>query len=267
MANLILNKESGENDIRNYFKGVLSLLKSNDEFPVSLDDVWMLVYPRKDHAVRSLKENFMEGVDYQAFPKNGERSDDGRFTGGGNDYHLTVPCLEFFIARKVRPVFEIYRQVFHKAVEEKTTKLKTNKENNMAIEASFLRAQASLTRANEAKARLLLEIANSDKDTTFSQVCRRLAVNTVCGDNTVALPEAGERTYSADEIAKQLGTNKNVIGRLAAKHDMKTPEYGKWFHDKSPYSNKEVSSFRYFKNAIAKFDEIMATNEITAHSV
>lgn len=27
---------------------------------------------------------------------------------------LSVPCLEFFIARKVRPVFEVYRQVFHK---------------------------------------------------------------------------------------------------------------------------------------------------------
>lgn len=27
---------------------------------------------------------------------------------------LSIPCLEFFIARKVRPVFEVYRQVFHK---------------------------------------------------------------------------------------------------------------------------------------------------------
>ena len=27
---------------------------------------------------------------------------------------LSVPCLEFFIARKVRSVFEVYRQVFHK---------------------------------------------------------------------------------------------------------------------------------------------------------
>ena len=26
---------------------------------------------------------------------------------------LSVPCLEFFIARKVRPVFEVYRKVFH----------------------------------------------------------------------------------------------------------------------------------------------------------
>lgn len=30
---------------------------------------------------------------------------------------LSVPFLEFFIARKVRPVFEVYRKVFHKVVD------------------------------------------------------------------------------------------------------------------------------------------------------
>lgn len=32
-------------------------------------------------------------------------------------YYLSVSCLEFFIARKVRPVFEVYRQVFHRVAE------------------------------------------------------------------------------------------------------------------------------------------------------
>ena len=30
------------------------------------------------------------------------------------EYNISVSCMEFFIARKVRPVFEVYRQVFHK---------------------------------------------------------------------------------------------------------------------------------------------------------
>lgn len=34
---------------------------------------------------------------------------------------LSVPCLEFFIARKVRPVFEVYRKVFHKVAEGNAT--------------------------------------------------------------------------------------------------------------------------------------------------
>ena len=75
----------------------------------------MLVYPRKDHAVRELiyGSQFIEGVDYQVFPIFGGNPKGGRPT---NEYKLTVSCMEFFIARKVRPVFEVYRQVFHQSV-------------------------------------------------------------------------------------------------------------------------------------------------------
>ena len=108
-----LTKDSGNREIKMYFQKILELKEIGAEFPVDLDEVWMLVYPRKDHAVRVLKENFMQGVDYQVFPKNEENSNGGRPT---NVYKLSVPCLEFFIARKIREVFEVYRQVFHKAI-------------------------------------------------------------------------------------------------------------------------------------------------------
>lgn len=110
-TNLILTKKSSDTEIRSYFKAILELSKSDNEFPVKLDEVWMLVYPRKDHAVRELKENFIEYIDYQVFLKNGENPKGGR---PSENYYLTVPCLEFFIARKVRAVFEVYRQVFHR---------------------------------------------------------------------------------------------------------------------------------------------------------
>ena len=74
----------------------------------------MLCYSAKDKAVRALKENFIENIDYQPLAQNGERT-----RGGQNkiDYHLSVSCLEYFIARKVRPVFDVYREVFHKVNE------------------------------------------------------------------------------------------------------------------------------------------------------
>lgn len=111
--NLILSKESSESEIKRYFNAILELSKSDNEFPINLDEVWMLVYPRKDHAVRELVDSsqFIEGVDYQVFLKNGENPKGGRPT---NEYKLTVSCMEFFIVRKVRPVFEVYRQVFQK---------------------------------------------------------------------------------------------------------------------------------------------------------
>lgn len=114
MQNLILTKTSSENEIRNYFKSVLRLSKSNKEFPVNLEVVWPLVYGRKADAVEALRRDFIESVDYQILRRNPQNSDKGRPV---EDYILTVSCMEFFIARKVRPVFEVYRRVFHKTAE------------------------------------------------------------------------------------------------------------------------------------------------------
>lgn len=117
MSNLILSKESSESEIKAYFNAVLKLSQSDNEFPINLDEVWMLVYSSRSKAVRALKDNFIENEDYLPVSKNGQRSDDGRFSNGNQtDYFLSLSCMEFFIARKVRPVFEVYRQVFHRTV-------------------------------------------------------------------------------------------------------------------------------------------------------
>lgn len=118
---LQLTKQSTDLEIKAYFEEVLKLSKDSEEFPVNLDDVWPLVYSRRDKAISSLKSNdlFLQDVDYQVFPKKVENSVTSLKLGENigrpkNIYMLSVPCLEFFIARKVRPVFEVYRQVFHK---------------------------------------------------------------------------------------------------------------------------------------------------------
>ena len=120
---LQLTKQSNAQDIKVYFEEVLKLSRDSEEFPVNLDDVWPLVFGRKEEAVRALKNDklFVENIDYQVLRKNAENPDSftqrsAKPQGGRptNIYMLSVPCLEFFIARKVRPVFEVYRQVFHK---------------------------------------------------------------------------------------------------------------------------------------------------------
>lgn len=115
-GNLILTKDSVPADIERYFRGVLALDQQDKVFSVNLDDVWQLAYTRKDAAVRALKANFIENVDYLPLPQNVERSEDGTFISGGTDYYFTSACLEYFVARKIRPVFEVYRRVFHHAV-------------------------------------------------------------------------------------------------------------------------------------------------------
>lgn len=109
-----LSLKSTNDEIRKYFIAVLNLSKSNEPYPVNLDMVWMLCYSEKGKATRALKENFIEGIDYQCLAQNGKTA-----TGGYRtiEYHLSVSCLEYFIARKVRPVFDVYREVFHKVNE------------------------------------------------------------------------------------------------------------------------------------------------------
>lgn len=119
---LQLTKQSTDQEIKAYFQEVLRMSKDSEEFPVNLDDVWPLVYAEKGKAVRALKSNelFVKDVDYILLAQNGKQDENNGKqdnTWGGNNqvtYMLSVPCLEFFIARKVRSVFEVYRQVFHK---------------------------------------------------------------------------------------------------------------------------------------------------------
>ena len=125
MADLVINQagqpesgylttESTEAQIRAYFNGLLTIARTQtNDFPVNLEDVWRLVYGRKDNAIRSLKRYFLQDVDFQVFRQNEEKSEKGRPI---ETYFLSLACLEFFVARKVRAVFEVYRQVFHKAI-------------------------------------------------------------------------------------------------------------------------------------------------------
>lgn len=192
---LKLTKDCPEATIKSYFQGILKLTRENKEFPVDLDDVWMLAYTRRDNAIRDLKEKFIENVDFtsknytqspdnQFSLKNEEKSEysdknrtkdvfqediflsknqpqkvDNQFLAQNGEnsrkgrpiekYYLSVSCLEFFIARKIRAVFEVYRQVFHKVAEkpQKTIVHKptskemlrlTSKSTREEIEAYFL---------------------------------------------------------------------------------------------------------------------------------
>lgn len=107
----MITKESSNEQLKQYFDGILSLYRSGNQFPVNLDEVWPLVYSRKSDAVEVLQKDFIQDVDYQVLRQNPQNPNGGRPT---NEYHISVECLEFFIARKVREVFNVYREVFKK---------------------------------------------------------------------------------------------------------------------------------------------------------
>lgn len=120
MCNITLSSQSSESQIKSYFNSVLTLSKSGEKFPIDLDDVWQICYAQKVKALQFLTESgqFYENEDYillsQKVKQNGEIS--ANVGSGGHNrqvYMLSVPCMEYLIARKVRAVFEVYRRVFH----------------------------------------------------------------------------------------------------------------------------------------------------------
>lgn len=147
-AHLQLSKSSTEEQLKQYFMGIVELNKSSEEFPINLDDIWPIAYNRKEEAVRALTSvgsGFMQDLDYQFFRKNAEKNNEGldfcsaemrsktiegsdfcstemwskKDRRGGHNkvtYFLSVSCAEYLVVRKCRPVFEIYRRVFHQVV-------------------------------------------------------------------------------------------------------------------------------------------------------
>lgn len=109
-----LTKASGEAGIRQYFEAIVRLEREQKEkFPIDLDTVWELAYERKDHAVRILNDAFIKGTDFQTIPQKGEAGKHNKTVV--NKYYLTVPAMEWFVARRVPAVFAVYREVFHQA--------------------------------------------------------------------------------------------------------------------------------------------------------
>ncbi|EHT6385144.1 ORF6N domain-containing protein [Escherichia coli] len=82
-------------------------------------------------------------------------------------------------------------------------------------------------------------------------------LNPIIGDNVIPLPVINEHYYSASEVGSQLKISANKVGRIANTYMLKTEQYGKWFIDKSPHSDKQVETFRYNNRGVQKIEEIL----------
>lgn len=111
------------------------------------------------------------------------------------------------------------------------------------------------SRAREAS--LWLRISAQVKSDTYRQVCASYASTVLAGREVIPLPQTTQHHYSATEIGEMFGISKQAIGNLANKYGMKTDEYGSWYHDKSPYSAKEVDVFKYNDHAVQRFRDLL----------
>lgn len=101
-------------------------------------------------------------------------------------------------------------------------------------------------------------LALSEKYTgDYHDVLVAHATKELTGQFLLPLPEAGKLTLSATEVGERLGVSSQKIGSIANKFNLKTEEYGKWFVDKSRYSDKQVETFRYYENVLPVMKAIL----------
>lgn len=197
MANLILTKSSTEDDLKRYFNAVLELSQSDNEFPINFDEVWMLVYKDKRSAIFELRDKFLQDVDYQTVRRKVQASNVAGYVYQ-DDYFLTVSCMEFFIARKVRPVFEIYRRVFHK-----TAQMRPQLPKNYADALRQLAAQVEQNEKllNEVEEKRTLIESQQQTIELQENELKESAPKAKFYDNVLQ----SNRIYTSTVVAKELG--------------------------------------------------------------
>lgn len=135
---IVFSKDYNEGQIKTYFTNIKNLRDSGEEYPVDFDTVWNLLYNRRSDAIKSLTSNFIKDIDYKVLRKMPQNPNGGRPM---DKYYLTVSALEYFVVRKIRPIFDVYREVFQavtdgKLIQQQNT-ISMEQINNMAQSMAY----------------------------------------------------------------------------------------------------------------------------------
>ena len=172
MEQIILSNPS---QLKSYFEKILQLANSGQPFPVNIDMVWDLVYERRDIATRALRETFIDSFDYELRQNAKVVKLSDLINGVKAECFLSVSCLEYFIARKNRDVFDVYRSVFHQKVKELQQIKEPSKKElaQMVIESETARELAESKILELApKAEVFEQIVNADNLMTLNDAAK-----------------------------------------------------------------------------------------------
>lgn len=132
-----------------------------------------------------------------------------------------------------------------------------NKPSKQPTTQQEQRAKAMLLNAQSRQCKLWLRLAETTDLPDYKHICQQKAAEVLAGSPVLPMQKAEKKTLSATEIGKILGITAHKVGMLANKFALKRDAYDKYFYDKSPNSNKQVETFRYYEDAVEKFKEIL----------
>lgn len=171
-------------------------------------------------------------------------------------YILTLSQAKQVLVRESKSV----RKATIKYIEELENQLTTKSKKVISAEDLEIKKQKLEIMDRNAKIRMsnqFLKIAKLTNDEKYKDVLIANSANCLSDVQLLELPKLEQKTYTATEIATLLNTTAHRIGKLSNEYNLKTDEFGCWYHDKSRYSNKHVESFRYYKNAIDVFRDLV----------
>jgi phage regulator Rha-like protein len=154
-----------------------------------------------------------------------------------------------------------YVKRFHEMEDTIHTLRKENAES-LKIKAQQDRAKAMLLNAqNRVLKTLMFTIQDKKLSPVATEVFGLKSIEEVTGIAMGNYLPQIEKTYTATEVGAMFGVSANKVGSIANRNGIKTEQYGITVMDKSPYSAKEVSSFRYNEKGVAKIKELIGNNK------
>lgn len=245
----------------------LPIKEHNGQRVVTFKDI-DAVHGRPDGtASRNFRENrnrFIESVDF--FTINLTSDEIRRQFGVGKNAGRTVTALTesgyLMLAKSFTDdlAWQVQRELVNSYFRSKDIiSAQADKLSEMKIRAAADRAAAMRMNAENRRLKLLLEHPHlKDLSPIAQQTWGLKAYEAATGkDVGNLLPECGALKQAgqlAAEWTKEFGikVTSATLGKLANQNGLKTDEYGVIAMDKSPYSSKEVPSFRYNSKGVAK---------------
>lgn len=194
-----------------------------------------------DWFLRMREYGFRENDDYTAVTQK-------KVTAQGNESEFTEYFISLDMAKEIcmiqrSEIGRKFRQYFIECEKELNSKPQTKEISDTERRFGMYDRLHALANKYE------------PKNESYSQILDAYATKELTGEFLLPLPET-EKTYSAGEIGQLLGISANKVGKIANANNLKTERYGKFFVDKSRYSNKEVETFRYNEDGMAEIKRL-----------
>lgn len=207
---------------------------------------------------RANKQHFVEGEDFFSItPKDFQPDEIRRFGISSPKGGIVVTESGYLMLVKSFTddlAWDVQRQLVNTYF--KVEKKKSD--DTLKTQIQQERARAMLLNAQYRMLKLLMDKPEMQKLSPVAvETLQIKAVESITGAGLGDYLPQVPKTYSATEIANALGTTANKVGKIANDYGLKTDEYGITVMDKSRYSSKEVTTFRYNEKGKAKIKEIL----------